>query len=142
MPEAPAFPLQVFYDGSCSVCATEMAIYMRKEHGGRLIFVDVSSPDFDPAPHGIAMEAFMHEMHAIDRQGRVYRGVEAFWAIWHAFPTSTWYGFLRTLVALPGVNLLARLAYRGFARIRKYLPKHHGGCDAGVCRRGHDKPPA
>ena len=44
MPDAPAFPLQVFYDGSCSVCATEMDLYRRKEHGGRLIFVDISSP--------------------------------------------------------------------------------------------------
>jgi predicted DCC family thiol-disulfide oxidoreductase YuxK len=140
MTHAPDFPLQVFYDGSCSVCATEMAHYMGKEHGGRLIFVDVSSPDFDPAPYGIAMEAFMHEMHAIDRQGRVYRGVEAFWAIWHAFPASPWSRFLGTLVALPGINPLARLAYRGFARIRKYLPKSRRACDDGVCRRGDDTP--
>jgi predicted DCC family thiol-disulfide oxidoreductase YuxK len=137
--DIPAFPLQIFYDGSCSVCAAEMGIYQRKEHGGRLIFVDVSSPDFDPALYGIALNAFMHEMHAIDRRGRVYRGVEAFWAIWHAFPTSSWYGFLGNLVALPGASLLARLAYSGFARTRKYLPKRR--CDDGVCRLNEHKPP-
>jgi len=130
--DTPAFPLQVFYDGSCSICAAEMGLYRRKEHAGRLIFVDVSSPDFDPTSYGITLEAFMYEMHAIDRQARVYRGVEAFWAIWQAFPASTWYGLLGTLITLPGVNLLARLAYSGFARIRKYLPKRH--CDDGVCR--------
>ncbi|HBG05544.1 MAG: thiol-disulfide oxidoreductase [Geobacteraceae bacterium GWC2_58_44] len=140
MPEAPAFPLQVFYDGSCSVCASEMEIYRRKEHGGRLIFVDISGSDFDPAPHGIALEAFMHEMHVIDRQGRLYRGVEAFRAIWHAFPTSTWYRFIGALVAFPGLNLLARLGYRGFARIRRYLPKSHRTCEDGACRLGQDKP--
>ena len=136
-----AFPLQDFYDGSCSICAAEMELYRRREHGGRLIFVDVSRPDFDPAPYGIALGAFMHEMHAIDSQGRVYRGVEAFRAIWHAFPASTWYGFLGTLIALPGMNLLARLAYRGFARIRRYLPKRRNACDDGVCRRGEKEPP-
>ena len=136
----PAFPLQVFYDGACSVCAAEMASYRRKEHEGRLIFVDLSSPDFDPARYGVAMEAFRYEMHAIDRQGRIYRGVEAFRAIWHAFPTSTWYGFLGTLVTLPGLSLLFRLAYRLFARIRKYLPKRP--CKDGVCGiKGHRPPP-
>jgi predicted DCC family thiol-disulfide oxidoreductase YuxK len=137
--DSPSFPLQIFYDGACSICAAEMNIYRRKEHAGRLIFVDLNSPDFDPAPFGIAREAFMFEMHAIDRQGRVYRGVEAFWAIWQAFPTSTWYGLLGTLITLPGMNLLARLAYAGFARIRKYLPKRP--CEDGVCGLKEHKPP-
>jgi predicted DCC family thiol-disulfide oxidoreductase YuxK len=137
---SPTFPLQVFYDGSCSICAGEMDIYRRKEHEGRLIFVDLNSADFDPARYGIAMAAFMFEMHAIDQQGRVYRGVEAFWAIWQAFPASTWYGFLGTMITLPGLNLLARAAYSCFARIRKYLPKRN--CEDGVCRINDRKPPS
>jgi predicted DCC family thiol-disulfide oxidoreductase YuxK len=139
--DEPVFPLQVFYDGACSVCAAEMDLYRQKEHAGRLVFVDISSPDFAPSPHGIAMEALMREMHAIDHRQRIYRGVEAFWAIWHAFPTSARYRLAATLIALPGVNLLARLAYRGFARVRKYLPKSHRACDSRSCRLGHGKPP-
>ena len=135
MPEAPAFPLQVFFDGSCSVCSAEMDVYRRKEHGGRLLFVDVSAPAFDPAPYRITLDAFMYELHAIDRAGKVYRGVEAFWAIWQAFPASTLYGLLGALVTFPGAGLVARLAYRGFARIRKYLPKRRDACPDGVCRR-------
>jgi predicted DCC family thiol-disulfide oxidoreductase YuxK len=135
----PVFPLQVFYDGACSVCAAEMDIYRRQEHEGRLTFVDLNSPDFDPARYGISMDVFMYEMHAIDREGRVYRGVEAFWAIWRAFPASTWYGILGTLVTLPGLNLLARLGYSCFARIRKYLPKRD--CKDGVCAIKEHKPP-
>lgn len=134
MPAPPEFPLKVFYDGACSVCATEMAVYMRKEHGGRLQFVDASDPAFDPSPYGISLDEFMRQMHAIDRTGRVYRGVEAFWAIWQAFPASTLYGLLGTLVTLPGLNLCARLAYRGFARIRKYFPRRREECDGGSCR--------
>jgi len=139
--DTPAFPLQVFYDGACSVCAAEMNHYRRREHGGRLVFVDLSNPDFDPTPFNITLEAFNYEMHAIDREGRVYRGVEAFWAIWRAFPTSTGYGVFATLIALPGVNHLARLAYLVFARFRKYLPRSPSACDDGVCRRGEEKPP-
>lgn len=141
MSDTPAFPLQVFFDGSCSVCAAEMEVYRRKGHGGRLVFVDASAPEFDPTLYGISREAFMYEMHAIDRDGRLYRGVEAFRAIWQAFPASTWYGLLGALVTLPGVNLLARLAYRGFARIRRYLPKRQNACPDGVCRRERGGPP-
>lgn len=135
MPDVPVFPLRIFYDGSCAVCAAEMELYRRKEHGARLIFVDVSAPDFDPTPYGIMLDAFMYEMHAVDREGRVYRGVEAFRAIWQAFPSSTWYVFLGTLIGLPGISFLARHAYRGFARIRRYLPKSRNACGGGVCRR-------
>ena len=135
MLDAPAFPLQVFYDGSCSVCAAEMDIYRRREHAGRLIFVDISRPDFDPAPHGISLQEFMHEMHGIDQQGRVFRGLEAFRAIWQAFPDSVRYRLLAALITLPGVNQLARMAYWSFAGIRKYLPRRHSDCDSGVCRR-------
>ena len=135
MQVATVFPLQVFYDGSCSVCAAEMEIYRRKGHGGRLVFVDISSRDFDPAPLGITMDALMREMHAIDRQSRVYRGVEAFQAIWHAFPDATGYRLLAAVIALPGVNLLARTAYAGFARLRKYLPKSRRACQNGVCQQ-------
>jgi predicted DCC family thiol-disulfide oxidoreductase YuxK len=141
MQDIPEFPLQIFYDGACSVCAKEMDIYRRKGHGGRLEFVDISAAQFDAARFGISLDAFMREMHAIDRRGRVYRGVEAFRAIWQAFPGSTGYRVLATLIALPGVNLLARIAYRVFARIRKYLPKKYGNCEDGVCRRRQDIPP-
>lgn len=137
MPVAPLFPLTVFYDGACSVCAAEMTHYRRKNHGGRLVFVDIGAPDFDSTPYGINLADFMAQMHAIDDAGCVYRGVEAFWAIWQAFPASTPYGFLGTLVMLPGVNTLARLGYRGFARIRKYLPRRPPSCEGGTCRIDH-----
>jgi predicted DCC family thiol-disulfide oxidoreductase YuxK len=139
MSDTPAYPLQIFFDGSCSVCAAEMEVYRRKEHSGRLQFVDIGEPGFDPAPYGITLEAFMYEMHAIDRENRVYRGVEAFRAIWQAFPASTWYGLLGSLVALPGVRHLARLAYWCFARVRRFLPKNREACRDGSCRIGRDR---
>jgi predicted DCC family thiol-disulfide oxidoreductase YuxK len=123
MPEMPEFPLRVFYDGGCSVCTTEMKAHRNREFGGRLVFINISAPGFDPTPYGITRKSFMHELHAIDREGRVFRGVDALRAIWCAFPASSRYTLLAGLVALPGVNYLARLIYRCFARIRKHLPK-------------------
>lgn len=131
MREMPEFPLKVFYDGSCYVCSTEMFVYMRKEHGGRLEFVDISDPAFNPREYGISQDEFMYQMHAIDRGGHVYRGVDAFRAIWQAFPGSAWYGFLSGLTTLPVVGPLARLAYRAFARFRRYLPRKRAVCSIG-----------
>jgi predicted DCC family thiol-disulfide oxidoreductase YuxK len=132
MSRQPAFPIQIFYDGSCIVCATEIEHYLRQNHGGRLMAVDISSPAFDPMPCQIPLSVLMYELHAIDQNGEVYRGVEAFWAIWQAFPSSTVYGILGTVINLPLVNPIARLFYKGFAGIRPYLPKRHN-CNSGIC---------
>ena len=141
MPDTPAYPLQIFYDGACLVCAAEMDVYRHKAHNDRLRFVDISARDFDPAPYGISLEEFMYELHAIDREKHVYRGVEAFSAIWQAFPPLTLYGLLGALVMFPGVNPLARLGYWSFARIRKFLPKNYDACRDGTCGIGRDKSP-
>jgi predicted DCC family thiol-disulfide oxidoreductase YuxK len=133
MPDSPEFPLKVFYDGSCTVCAAEMAAYRRKQQGSRLEFIDISCPESAAEPYGIPRDALMYELHAIDRRGRVYRGIGAFEAIWHAFPALSRYGLLGFLIGLPGVNYLARCAYRGFARIRKYLPKSRHACNGTTC---------
>jgi predicted DCC family thiol-disulfide oxidoreductase YuxK len=140
MPTKPQFPLRIFYDGLCSVCATEAERYGRMDREGRLVLVDISSAEFDPASFGITLDEFMYQMHAIDRTGRVYRGVEAFWAIWQAFSASTLLGLLGGLITLPVVNPVARLCYRGFARIRKYLPKRAVACSSGFCRIGRHGP--
>lgn len=135
----PEFPLRIFFDGACPLCSREIEHYLRQDHAGRLLPIDISTPDFDPQPYGIALTAFMHELHAIDRSERVYRGVEAFRAIWQAFPDSTAYRLLTAVVALPLINPLARLGYRGFARLRPHLPGRGNGCTEGACRIGKDK---
>ncbi|MBK5276290.1 MAG: DUF393 domain-containing protein [Desulfuromonadales bacterium] len=129
MKTSPVFPLQIFYDGSCSVCANEVERYVRKDQDGRLILVDISAPEFDPAALGFTLAEFMYQMHAIDRNGRVFRGIDAFWAIWQAFPASTFLGLCGTIIKLPVVNPAARLCYRAFAGIRGILPKRRAACE-------------
>jgi predicted DCC family thiol-disulfide oxidoreductase YuxK len=82
----------------------------------------------------------MYQMHVIDRSGRVFRGVEAFWAIWQAFPTSTLLGLCGKLIMLPPINPAAGLFYRMFAGIRGYLPKRRNSCSGGSCRIGKGNP--
>lgn len=140
MPTKTTYPLQIFYDGSCPLCAAKMELYRGKEHGGRLEFVDVSAPAFDPAPYGIPLAAFMYELHAIDGSGNVFRGVDAFRAIWQALPPSSWYGLLGILVSLPLVHFIAGLVYRLVAGTRRYLPANRDACSDGSCRIGRGGP--
>jgi predicted DCC family thiol-disulfide oxidoreductase YuxK len=134
----PEFPLKVFYDGSCKVCATEIERYRRRDHDERLILVDINDPSFDPASFGISLKDFMYQMHAIDRSGRVFRGVDAFWATWQAFPSSTLLGMCGTLITQPLINPVARFGYLIFAGLRGYLPKQRTDCFSGTCRIGRN----
>lgn len=130
---SPEFPLRVFFDGSCSVCAREIEMYRVKDREGKLRCIDISAPDFEPEQYSIPQEDFMKLMHAIDARGVVYRGVESFWAIWQAFPSSTLFGLLGTLISLPLINPLARVCYGSFSNIRQYLPKRTTTCTSGAC---------
>lgn len=135
----PRFPLTVFYDGSCIVCDREVNHYYRRAPQGALRLVDISSGDFDPTAYGKSREDFMAQLHVLDAAGRFYVAVDGFWAIWQAFPASSVYGILGRLVRLPFIEPLARLGYRVFARLRKYLPKTRSRCDDGSCPLDHRK---
>lgn len=118
----PIYPLTVFYDAGCPVCAREIARYRRRGDDGRLSFVDISQPDFDPTLYGRPRQEFMAQMHALDARGRFFVGVEAFRALWRGMP-GWFYPFLATFAGFPGVHLLARGGYYWFARLRHYLPR-------------------
>lgn len=118
----PIYPLTVFYDGGCPVCAREIAHYRRRECEGRLYFVDISQPDFDPTLYGRSQQEFMARMHAMDSCGRFFVGVDAFRALWRGMP-GRFYPFLATLAGFPGIHQLARGGYYWFARLRRYLSR-------------------
>lgn len=58
---ALAWPVQVYYDASCRLCAAEMHNLRVRDQAGRLAFVDCSAPGFagGPAPTAQPMRA-MH----------------------------------------------------------------------------------
>ena len=120
LPPKPAYPLTVFYDGSCPICSREIARYRGLDRIGRLHFVDISLPSFDGEPWGLDNADMMKAMHAQDASGRTYRGVDAFRALWLGLPGPV-YPRLSRLLGLPGLHLLAVIGYRVFARLRHRL---------------------
>ncbi|ALC15396.1 putative thiol-disulfide oxidoreductase YuxK, DCC family [Desulfuromonas soudanensis] len=138
MSASPVLPLTVFYDGACSICAAEISRYRSQQSPKRLVFVDISAADFVPEDHGLTREAVEKEMHAIDGDGVVYTGVAAFTAIWRIVP-GFFYSALAEILDLPGINLLARLGYKVFARYRYLLPRRTPECADESCNLGHRK---
>ena len=135
MSRSAVFPLTIFFDGSCRVCAGEMATYRRRDTEGRLTFVDISDDDFVAADFGRSRDEFMTQLHVRDAAGRYFLGVDAFIAIWQAFP-GTLYPQLGSLLGWPPVRPLAGVGYWLFARLRRFLPQN-SACEDGHCHLGH-----
>jgi len=134
----PVYPLEIFYDGSCLVCSTEIATYRRNNPQHRLKFVDIRAADFSASAYGRPLKEFLSRLHVRDANGQFVTGVDAFLLIWQAYPSGSRYRMLATLVGLPGVKLLARGGYAVFARYRHLLPQRRAACTDDSC---HLHPP-
>jgi predicted DCC family thiol-disulfide oxidoreductase YuxK len=81
------YPLTVFYDASCPLCATEMHALRDLDAAARLELVDCSAARFSDEglrAEGITRERLMGRMHARDAHGRWLVGIAAFEAIYRA----------------------------------------------------------
>ncbi|MGC3973267.1 MAG: DUF393 domain-containing protein [Nitrospira sp.] len=111
------YPLTVWYDGACPLCAREMALMKRLDRKRRLRFCDFSAPDYNVCTSGIPLSELGAVIHAQWEDGTVIRGVEVFRMIWQAVGL----GFLTRMSRLPLIDLLAEKGYAWFARNRLWL---------------------
>ena len=134
-----AYPLEFLYDGQCPICLFDVARLQRRDGQHRLLFVDISAPDFQPARYGRTREDLLARIHGRRADGVMVDGPEVFRL---ALAAVGW----RRLVALsrwPVLHGLTEMGYRVFARHRVLLSRHVGGvfarltpaCDTGCCRR-------
>lgn len=81
------FPLTVYYDRSCPMCAAEMHALEKAAGSGRLLLVDCSAPEFDAASRAtreVTRDALMSRLHARDGSGRWMTALDAYEAIYLA----------------------------------------------------------
>lgn len=81
------YPLTIFYDASCPLCAGEMQKLKKLDRESRLELVDCSAPDFDDtvlAGVGITRADLMARIHARDAHGRWLAALDAIEAAYRA----------------------------------------------------------
>lgn len=109
------YPLTIFYDASCPVCALEMDHLGARDAGRRLMLIDMSAPGFDATPFGLTLSELDAAIHAVRPDGSVVRGM-AVLRLAYAAVGLDW--VLRPSAVAP-LRPLFDAAYRLFARHRK-----------------------
>lgn len=124
---APAFDVEVLYDGECPLCVREIRMLQARDRHHRIRFVDIAAPDFDAAAVGVTWEVLMAQIHGRLPDGTLIQGVEVFRRLYAAIgfgPVVRW-------TRLPGVSQLLDLAYDAFAKNRLRLT---GRCEDEACQ--------
>ncbi|XP_061703347.1 uncharacterized protein LOC133515093 [Syngnathoides biaculeatus] len=126
--------VKVLYDGLCPICVTEIRFlqFLQRTKPDRVEFVDISLPSYDRAKYNdVSFEAAMKEMHVIDRNRQVHRGVPAFAVMYDAAGL----GWLGRFMTLPSVRPFMDTSYAFFARNRLKWTGRGEECAAGFCRK-------
>ncbi|KAF2572742.1 hypothetical protein F2Q70_00003756 [Brassica cretica] len=79
-PTPENWKIKMLYDGDCPLCMREVNMLKeRNEEYGTIKFVDISSNDYSPQENqGLDYKTVMGQIHAIQSEGNVVTGVEAF----------------------------------------------------------------
>ena len=122
MTRTVSFPLTVFYDASCPLCASEIETLAARDTEGRLVLVDCSARSFDGRPfaaEGVTRVAMLDRIHARDAAGRWLTGVDVFAEAYSAagFPR------IARMFASPWLRPLWNRIYPWIARNRYQLSR-------------------
>lgn len=119
----PETAIEMFFDGACPLCKREVDLIRRRDHDQKIVFTDISAPDFEAEALGKSHDELMAEIHGRLPDGTWLRGVEVFRRVYEAI------GFrsLVRLSRLPGISLALDVGYGLFARNRLRLT---GRCDS------------
>ena len=133
----PHWPLRLYYDGDCPLCAREVALLRRRNGAERLVLIDISQPDFDPASTPFSLIQLQTVLHAQDANGHWLKGLDATYASWLA--ADLWQ--LSWLLAWRPLRRLLHPLYRLFCWLRPgltWLPHPDGAsrCTKDRCAPG------
>jgi predicted DCC family thiol-disulfide oxidoreductase YuxK len=118
-----AYPLEFLYDGDCPICRYDVARMHKADRQGRLIFIDVTDPDFDPEIYGKTREALLARICARRADGVLVEGPEVF----RLALSAVGYEWLVAPTRWPVFSQITETAYSWFARNRSTTARLFGG---------------
>lgn len=112
-----SWPLTLYFDGECPLCAREIRLLGGKASSQRLLFVDISHEAFDPKSVGFSLEEMKSSLHARFDDGTWVKGLDATLWSWRAAELEFFVAPLSWRALRPILNI----AYRVFCRWRPYM---------------------
>lgn len=106
--------LRVYYNSACPVCAAAISRQRKKMRECGVSWKDIHTDDNACREIGAEREFVRERLHAVDENGVIRVGVDAFEMIWRRSPTGRWKA---TLVSLPILKQISTILYNRFARI-------------------------
>ncbi len=111
------FAVEVFFDGDCPLCTKEINLLRWMDRRGRILFTDISRPEFDANAFGLTQDEVMARIHGRLPGGEIIEGVEVFRKLYGAVG----FGPLVVLTRIPGISHGLDVLYRFFAKHRLAL---------------------
>jgi predicted DCC family thiol-disulfide oxidoreductase YuxK len=109
--KAPA-QLTVLFDGDCSLCRASVARIRPFDRRGHVEFLDLQDPSAVRRFPQIDRQEAMRSMQAVDGQGRIYTGADAWARIGLQLPG---WNLLAWILLVPGVRRIASKTYSWIA---------------------------
>ncbi len=117
---APPPAITLCYNGFCPLCRGEVEHYQRlaAPRGLPIGWQDVNTSPELFARYGIDYDTALRRVHAIDAEGKLLRGVDAFFPVWRSLPGYRW---LAAVLSFPLVRPLAWFGYEYLLALPVYL---------------------
>jgi predicted DCC family thiol-disulfide oxidoreductase YuxK len=121
--------LTVLYDGSCNLCRASAARVRRFDIRQNIELLDLHDPSAAQRFPQIDREEAMKWMQAVDADGRIYSGADAWARIGLVLP---FWRFLAWILLVPGIHWFAGKIYAWIARNRYRW--NRAICEDGSCK--------
>ncbi|HJZ63264.1 MAG TPA: DUF393 domain-containing protein [Candidatus Acidoferrum sp.] len=118
----------VLFDGSCSLCRASVARARRSDRDKRIEFLDLQDPQAAIRFPQVNREEAMRLMQAVDSDGQVLAGVDAWAGIGLHLPG---WNQIAWILYVPGIHWLAARIYAWIARNRYRW--NRAACADGTC---------
>ena len=113
--------IKVYFDGVCGHCSKEITYYKTIAPESVFQWIDVAANPSAMNDYKITQATALLYLHAIDEDGRIYVGSDAFAIIWKNLPK---WRLLGQMISLPIIRNLTKVIYTAFAKYRFKNNKH------------------